>query len=1011
LIALILVVGSISLVAARAIGLPGSDSGSGTALPGLPGAQTPQTTSAPGREPLDPSSGTTSALGPAAPGRDFADDRVLIRFERGADKGERQDALESVDATQVAAYGQTAVAELEGSTEVEEAVGTLEANPDVQFAEPDFQRGLDACADCWHLNEAPGANVAPVVKKGITGQGSVVAVVDTGVDTSLSDLSGQVLGQRACTASSCADGGGGGVHGTMVASVIAAKDDDSGTTGVAPGARVKSWKVDTGGSSPSIPTSYVLAALGEIAADPSVDIVNMSFSGEQPSEAEQLAVQNLIDKGKTVVASAGNDGSYVPRYPAAYPGVISVGATDRSGAVAPWSSFGKVDVVAPGSCIPVDAMAGAGTDGGCPGTPAAGTVRATGTSFSSPLVAGVLALRHTSSTLRTRLALYGTATGIAGLSADLAKPRGHGLVDATALDASFADDAPPYMVLEADDQIPHPSTTFTTWVLTTNGKLTNLPSPASFSGLSDGLSSFISSEAGVFAATLTSGALPAGSQLLNATADVATADLGLTSDATGTTSTADATTTTAPPSTTTPTTTTDSAKTLAGVATTTTQAPATSTTAAPEGGAATPDAAPATTTTEPAATPDAAPATTTTEPAATPDAAPSGEAAAGPDAVEAPATTAATMTTEPIRSTSALIEGGIVHTTASVPVRVLRTDDQAPGSPLFANAAATPWKRSDSVTGGGRGATADIDVDDVWSVALDQGDTIRSVLKPPVGEAIRVALYSPGTDNVFGQWDRIVASGGAAAADGSMTVSYTATATGTYYLDVYALGFDSGAPAAGSYTLTTTVSGSGSPVALTAPACSPNGDGYGELCRWSVNASNVTANVMNKAGAVLVTIKGAGDQAWDGTSSTGADQPDGSYPLRITATSGGRILSYDEALTLDRVAPTMSGFAASPNPFEPVPDDGDRDTITFSVNSSERALLRVYVYDTNGGRLRKTVQASSFQNAGRIAVTWDGVGGLGEQLARGTYDVLVHVIDPAGNRVGSSRMVGAISIN
>jgi flagellar hook assembly protein FlgD len=909
---------------------------------------------------------------------DYVEDRILVRFERGVGTEERAESAGEVDAEQVSKIGSTTVYELTGQTDVPEAVEQLDADPAVASVEPDYVRRLDACADCWQLGPSPGVDVTSVHTAGRKGAGTVVGVIDTGVDDSLADLSGQVVAKRACTATGCIDGGTPGPHATMVGSIIAAKDDGAGITGVAPAAKLKSWKVDTGGANPGIPTSYVLAALRDATADPDLDVINMSFSGEERSVAEAEAVAGVLAAGKSVVASAGNDGSYVPRYPAGYPGVISVGAADQAGNVPSWSSFGKVDVIAPGVCVATVAPAGAGGDGGCPASQP-GVIRATGTSFSSPVVAGVLALRSAGTVLRERLAVEGTALGIAGVDAAEAKRRGHGLVSASAFDASFAATALPYLVAEATEQLANPTTTFKVYSLTSNGLLTLPPALATFTGAATGTAPFSLVEAGVFAATAQSGSLSPGSHVLSASAEPATL---VTDDA-------PTTTTGAPPAETTTTTTTLPETTTT---TTTTEPPAEPATSAPE----------------PAAEPAAA--VQTTAPPAEPDQAPaSAEAGAQPDAAATTTAGAGVVggATRGLDAVQALL-------TTAVPVRALRADDQAPGVAFFTDGADSS-DRTDALQGGGRGTSASTDVDDVWSVTLGKGDQIRATLRPPKGESLRMALYSPGTTDVWGQWDHIVAQPGAAAADGSLTLTYTADQDGAYLVDTYALGADSGAPAAGAYTLSVSVTppaGQAGPVTVTAPFCSPNGDGAGEVCRWSVDdpaAKAITSTVQTKAGVKLVTTSGDGDFQWNGTDSGGNPQPDGAYVLRVLVNGldgGSRTVTFDQTLTLDRVRPAMSDPDADPNPFEPVPRDGDRDKVTFSAVSNERALLRVYVYDSNGGRLRKTVQATGFQPAGRLTADWDGVSGDGDQLPRGWYDYLVHVIDQAGNRVGTTRITG-----
>src|SRR5215204_3433244 len=296
-------------------------------------------------------------------------------------------------------------------------------------------------------------------------------------------------------------------HGTEVASVIAAADDNDGTTGVAPRrpsrseehtselqshrdlhsfptrrssdldgrpahhlprhrggqrdrgrrrqrrhhrrrpeATIVSYRVDSTGG--AIPISYLRSALLQIATDPAVDVVNLSLGGSQWSEVERQAIAIVLAAGKVVVASAGNTGDRIPQYPAAFPGVISVGATDDGGQVAEFSSYGKVDVVAPGDCVAVTEVPGFDQDRGCPGDNRDGVAFNSDTSFSAPIVSGVLALAQSRSPLLARLALESSADGDNPGGDSDAKQWAHGLADADAFVGAHDPDAPAALVLE-----------------------------------------------------------------------------------------------------------------------------------------------------------------------------------------------------------------------------------------------------------------------------------------------------------------------------------------------------------------------------------------------------------------------------------------------------------------------------------------------------------------------------------------------------------------------------------
>jgi hypothetical protein len=683
-----------------------------------------------------------------------------------------------------------------------------------------------------------------------------------------------------------------------------------------------------------------------------------------PSTAERQAVQAVLDQGKSVVGSAGNDGSYLPQYPAAYRGVIAVGAADDKGAVAPFSSYGKVDVVGPGVCVPASAPAGVGSTAGCPAA-GGGVVYVSGTSFSTPLVSGSLALRHTGSALRNRLGIQGTAAPGSGSDAVTAKRKGHGLVNAGAWLASFADDADPYLVLEADDQLPHAGTSLDAYVLTTDGKLAEGPSGLELSGIAASTASFEEATTGVFRASVATGNLSAGSVVVTATASALGARIP------------PPTTTTVPPEPTVP----------------------EPTATAPEVTTTVPD------TTSP---PDTAPEPTTTleEPATT--------APAPPDTTADPAPTTAPPTTEPPASSTpdAGLRGlaqadGPVTVSGSVPLRVLRQDDQAPGVTLL-GAGLNPGHRADALQGGGAGDPADDDLDDVFKVRLEPGDSIRLALRPQAGKPIGVALFSPGTVDVLGELDRIVAQSGTIGPDGVATLTHKATTSGNYLVDVYTVGLESGTPGKGTYDLDTTISRQDT-VGFDQPACSPNDDGAADVCRWTVldeSASTVRSIVLSPSGLVLSQSVGTGERAWDGADLTGTTQPDGTnYLLRIVITGAGGIaghtLIFEQALTLDRVKPSISDPNMAPNPFEPLPVDGDRDTTAFAINSSERSFIRVYIYDAGG--TQKTVFQSGFANAGRLRVNWSGTAG-GNTLPKGSYSYAIQVVDPAGNRSTTSRL-------
>ncbi|MCL7946101.1 S8 family peptidase [Marinobacter sp. ATCH36] len=189
-------------------------------------------------------------------------------------------------------------------------------------------------------------------------------------------------------------------HGTHVAGIAAAVDNQAGIVGMAPRASIYPVRVlgrDGVGSSADL-----IAALNWAAGRDEIDVINLSLGGLGPSDSLKRAIDAAWDSGngKLIVAAAGNQGTDEPTYPAAYPNVIGVGAVDGGGKRASYSNVGaSVDVVAPGG----DASRDANQDGTADVIIStwgrddsvdfeAGYAGLQGTSMAAPHVAGVYAL-------------------------------------------------------------------------------------------------------------------------------------------------------------------------------------------------------------------------------------------------------------------------------------------------------------------------------------------------------------------------------------------------------------------------------------------------------------------------------------------------------------------------------------------------------------------------------------------------------------------------------------------
>ena len=192
------------------------------------------------------------------------------------------------------------------------------------------------------------------------GTGVTVAVLDTGVDPTQPDLAGSVITGRDFTGSGRTAGGPfWGVHGTAMASIIAGHGDGphhaDGIIGVAPQAKILSVRVTLENKDPLLASPTVVAALPtaiargiryavghgaqviDLPLDPAAQAGGTTPGG---SPAERSAVEAALAKGVVLVAPSGDNGagSDTINYPAAYPGVISVGAFSQGFVKAPFTN-------------------------------------------------------------------------------------------------------------------------------------------------------------------------------------------------------------------------------------------------------------------------------------------------------------------------------------------------------------------------------------------------------------------------------------------------------------------------------------------------------------------------------------------------------------------------------------------------------------------------------------------------------------------------------------------------
>ncbi|MGE3539868.1 MAG: S8 family serine peptidase [Candidatus Tectimicrobiota bacterium] len=256
----------------------------------------------------------------------------------------------------------------------------LARHPQVKFVEENaLAQGMYIPNDPYYGNEWHLARIAAPTGWDIsTGSTQIaVAVIDSGIDPAHPDLAGKLV-PGFNFLNSTLDTRDVLGHGTAVAGTAGAiAGNQRGVAGVALQNPLLPLVVLNANN---YATYANMAAAIMYAADHGVRVINISIGGSSYSSTLQGAVDYAWNKGSIIVASAGNNANSTPMYPAALARVVAVSATDSADALASFSSYGTwIDLAAPGVSILTT------TNGG-------GYGYWYGTSFASPLVAGVAAL-------------------------------------------------------------------------------------------------------------------------------------------------------------------------------------------------------------------------------------------------------------------------------------------------------------------------------------------------------------------------------------------------------------------------------------------------------------------------------------------------------------------------------------------------------------------------------------------------------------------------------------------
>jgi len=280
--------------------------------------------------------------------------RVLVHFDKNTSTAAQKALIERVGGRRDSTIPRLGTAVVSVPLAKKEAVlTTLDSLPGVSYAETDglvhaYATGLTVNdpylnSSSWQLAN-PHFPDAWVLTTG--SPNTVVAVVDTGVQPNHPDLGTLVPGYDFVNNDTDTSDDEG--HGTAVAGIIAAQGNNGlGVAGTCWQCRIMPVKVlgsDGTGTDSEVASGIVWAA------DHGAGVINLSLGGPDSSQTEADAVSYAENRGVVVVAAAGNDHQWqVPEYPAAYPGVISVGAVDNTDQYYDFSNWGSwVQVDAPG---------------------------------------------------------------------------------------------------------------------------------------------------------------------------------------------------------------------------------------------------------------------------------------------------------------------------------------------------------------------------------------------------------------------------------------------------------------------------------------------------------------------------------------------------------------------------------------------------------------------------------------------------------------------------------------
>lgn len=276
--------------------------------------------------------------------------QVVVKFRSNPSEAELSQIRSEIGADSVHKLGYTYVFE-SAHMEAKQLMSYFQ-KWNVEYAEPHFMYMTNEAVEPndrlfskyqWNL---PAIETIPGWGVNRGSEDVIVAVVDTGVDLNHPDLQGRTVPGINIVQKDKQPFDDVG-HGTHVAGVISANvNNGEGVAGMSWYNRIMPVKVldETGAGS-----TYSVAQGIIWAADNGAKVINMSLGNYADAQFLHDAIRYAFDRDVVLIAASGNDNTERPGYPAAYPEVFAVAATDSRQQKASFSNYGDyIDVAAPG---------------------------------------------------------------------------------------------------------------------------------------------------------------------------------------------------------------------------------------------------------------------------------------------------------------------------------------------------------------------------------------------------------------------------------------------------------------------------------------------------------------------------------------------------------------------------------------------------------------------------------------------------------------------------------------